>query len=207
MALLTLFSDLSRNNKSLLKCPGQVTKSLHNSLKTKIKKMKFLSNFVFLLTLLPAVSQGQKLGYVNSQEILSKMTEVKIANIQLESYEKELAAKGEQMVLLFENQYKLYMNDVNAGLLSKVQMAQKEEELIKKQEEIKNYESEMEMMLEKKQAELFEPIMAKVKNEIDKIGKEGNYSMILDSSQGLLLHATETENLASLLKTKLSIPE
>jgi outer membrane protein len=169
--------------------------------------MKFLSNFVFLLILLPAVSQGQKLGYVNSQEILSKMTEVKIANIQLESYEKELAAKGEQMVLLFENQYKLYMNDVNAGILSKVQMAQKEEELIKKQEEIKNYESEMEMLLEKKQAELFEPIMSKIKDEINKIGKEGNYSMILDSSQGLLLHATETENLAPLLKTKLSIPE
>ncbi len=207
MVLLTLFLDLSRNNNSLLKCLGQVTKSLQNSLKTKIYKMKFLSNLVFLLILLPAVSQGQKLGYVNSQEILSKMTEVKIANIQLESYEKELAAKGEQMVLLFENQYKLYMNDVNAGLLSKVQMSQKEEELVKKQEEIKNYESEMEMMLQKKQSELFEPIMAKVKNEIDKLGKEGNYSMILDSSQGLLLHAIESENLSSVLKTKLGIPE
>src|SRR5690606_7700197 len=110
--------------------------------------------------------------------------EVKIANIQLDAYEKELTAKGEEMVLKFENQYKLYMKEVNSGTLSKVQMANKEQELMAKQEEIKNFESEADEMMEKKRQSLFEPILLKINEEITLLGKEGGYTFILDSAQG-----------------------
>lgn len=159
------------------------------------------------LIILPIFGISQKFGYVNTQEILAKMTDVKIANIQLDAYEKELATKGEEMMLKFENQYKLYMNEVNAGQLSKIQMATKEEELVLKREEIKRFEQEAEMMMEKKRQELFEPILTKIDAEIDKLGKEGNYTMIFDSAQGLLLHASEAENLISIIKTRLGIPD
>lgn len=169
--------------------------------------MKMLFQLSCAILLIPFAGIAQKFGYVNTQEILGKMTEVKIANIQLDSYQKELASKGEEMALLFENQYKLYMNEVNAGKLSKVQMATKEEELMVKQEEIKKYEQEADQMMEKKQQELFTPIYNKIKDEIEKIGKEGNYTFIFDSAQGLLLHAVESENLMTLLKTRLGIPD
>ena len=168
--------------------------------------MKTICKVLFLL-ILPFLSFSQKFGYVNTQEILAKMTDVKIANIQLDAYEKELATKGEEMMLKFENQYKLYMNEVNAGQLSKIQMAAKEEELIKKQEEIKKYEQEAEMMMEKKRQELYEPILEKIRTEIDNLGKEGNYTMIFDSAQGLLLHAVESENLIGIIKNRLGIPD
>lgn len=169
--------------------------------------MNSLVKSFFIIILFPLFSFGQKFGYVNSQEILSKMTEVKIANVQLETYEKELAAKGEEMILLFENEYKLYMNEANSGLLSKVQSAAKEEALMKKQEDIKKYEGDAQALLEKKRMELFEPILLKIKTEIEKLGKEGNYSMIFDSSQGMILHAVESENLLGVLKTRLAIPD
>ena len=168
--------------------------------------MKTICKVLFLL-ILPFLSFSQKFGYVNTQEILAKMTDVKIANIQLDAYEKELATKGEEMMLKFENQYKLYMNEVNAGQLSKIQMAAKEEELIKKQEEIKKYEQEAEMMMEKKRQELYEPILEKIRTEIDNLGKEGNYTMIFDSAQCLLLHAVESENLIGIIKNRLGIPD
>lgn len=167
-------------------------------------KTSFQTLFILIL---PFFGFSQKFGYVNTQEILAKMTDVKIANIQLDAYEKELATKGEEMMLKFENQYKLYMNEVNAGQLSKIQMAAKEEELIQKQEEIKKYEQEAEMMMEKKRQELYEPILAKINSEIEKLGKEGNYTMIFDSAQGLLLHAAEAENLVGIIKTRLGIPD
>lgn len=168
--------------------------------------MKTIFQALILMTL-PFFGISQKLGYVNTQEILAKMTDVKIANIQLDAYEKELATKGEEMMLKFENQYKLYMNEVNAGQLSKVQMAAKEEELVQKQEEIKKYEQEAEMMLEKKRKELYDPILNKIRSEIEKLGKEGNYTMIFDSSQGLLLHAAEAENVIGIIKSRLGIPD
>ncbi|MFZ1705949.1 MAG: OmpH family outer membrane protein [Saprospiraceae bacterium] len=168
--------------------------------------MKFLFSLCLSILLIPMMGFSQKFGYVNTQDILSKMAEVKIANIQLDAYEKELASKGEEMVLLFENEYKLYMNEVNSGNLSKVQMMAKEESLMTKQEEIKQYEQEAELKMEKKQQDLYEPILMKIRTEIDKLGKEGNYTMIFDSAQGILLHAEESENLLATLKTRLGIP-
>ena len=162
---------------------------------------------LFILLFIPFLGISQKIGYVNTQEIFASMTEVKIANIQLDAYEKELQARGEEMVVKFENQYKLYQNDVNSGTLSKVQMANREQELMVKQEEIKTYEQEAEGLLEKKRQELYEPILAKINTEIEKLGKEGGYTFILDSGQGLLLHAVESENLLSTLKMKLGIPQ
>ena len=53
--------------------------------------------------------------------------------------------------------------------------------------------------------ELYKPIIEKVKSEIEKLGKEGGYTMIFDSSGGVLLHAAESENLMPVLKTKLGI--
>lgn len=162
---------------------------------------------VLTFILIPFFGISQKIGYINTQEIFASMTEVKIANIQLEAYEKELQARGEEMVVKFENQYKLYMNEVNSGTLSKVQMASREQELMTKQEEIKNFEQEADGLLEKKRQELYEPILAKINTEIEKLGKEGGYTIILDSGQGLLLHAVESENLLATLKMKLGIPQ
>lgn len=164
-------------------------------------------SLLYILLCLPILSFSQKIGYVNSQEILDKMTEVKIANIQLDAYEKELTAKGEEMVLKFENQYKLYMKEVNSGTLSKVQMATKEQDLMAKQEEIRNFETEADELMEKKRQSLFEPILLKINDEIKKLGQEKGYTLILDSAQGLLLHATEADNLIDDLKSKLGIPE
>lgn len=169
--------------------------------------MKTFFQILCISLIIPSFGLSQKLGYVNTQEILLKMAEVKIANIQLATYEKELTSKGEEMVLLFENEYKLYMNEVNSGILSKVQMAQKEENLMKKQESIKDYEEEAKFLMDKKRQDLYEPILEKVRVEIDKVGKEGNYTMIFDAAQGILLHAMESENLLTLLKTRLGIPD
>ncbi|MBK8079512.1 MAG: hypothetical protein IPK25_04000 [Saprospiraceae bacterium] len=68
-----------------------------------------------------------------------------------------MAAKGEEMILLFENEYKLYMNEANSGLLSKVQSAAKEEALMKKQEDIKKYEGDAQALLEKKEWNCLNP--------------------------------------------------
>ena len=48
-------------------------------------------------------------------------------------------------------------------------------------------------------------VAGEVKAEIEKLGKDGGYTMIFDSSAGMILHAAESENLMTTLKSKLGV--
>lgn len=166
-------------------------------------KHTFLGFIFSTLTLLNV--SAQKFGYINTQELLSSMAEMKLADNQVQALQNDLVSKGEEMVIKFEADYKAYMNEANSGTLSKVQMQQKEEVLVGKQEEIKKYETEIQQKVGMKREELYKPILDKVKSEIEKLGKEGGYTMIFDSSAGMILHAADSENLMPILKAKLGI--
>jgi outer membrane protein len=150
-------------------------------------------------------AQAQKFGYVNTQELLSNMADMKLADNQLQAFQNDMVSKGEQMVIKFESEYKAYMNEANSGTLSKVQMKQKEDVLVAKQEEIKKYENETQLKVIAKREELYKPIIDRVKTEIEKYGKENGFTMIFDSSSGVIIHAADSENLMPVLKTKLGI--
>lgn len=167
--------------------------------------MKQIFSVLTLVLFMFTNSYSQKFGYLNTQELLVSMPELKIADIQLDAMQKELISKGEEMVVRFEADYKAYMNEANSGTLSKVQMQQKEEVLIAKQDELKQYEAEIQNKLALKREELYKPILDKVKMEIEKLGKEGNYTMIFDTAQGMILHAAENEDLLPIMKTKLGV--
>lgn len=167
--------------------------------------MKHTLFAIIFMSIAVAQVSAQKLGYINTQELLSNMAEMKLADNQVTALQNDLYAKGEEMVIKFEADYKAYMTEANSGTLSKVQMQQKEEVLVGKQNDIKKYEAEIQQKVTAKREELYKPVLDKVKAEIEKLGKEGGYTMIFDSSAGMILHAAETENLMPVLKTKLGI--
>lgn len=167
--------------------------------------MKHTLFAIIFMSIAVAQVSAQKLGYINTQELLSNMSEMKLADNQVTALQNDLIAKGEEMVIKFEADYKAYMTEANSGTLSKVQMQQKEEVLVGKQNDIKKYEAEIQQKVTAKREELYKPVLDKVKAEIEKLGKEGGYTMIFDSSAGMILHAAETENLMPVLKTKLGI--
>lgn len=160
---------------------------------------------IFSLLLVFSIQmQAQKFGYINTQELLGEMEELKVADIQVGALQEEMMVKGEKMVKKFEEEYKIFMDEANQGLLSKVQMQQKEEALVAKQEELRNYEAEIQKKVTEKREELYKPVLDKVKNEIEKLGKEGGYTMIFDSSAGMILHAADSENLMAQIKARLN---
>lgn len=167
--------------------------------------MKHTLFAIIFMSIAVAQVSAQKLGYINTQELLYNMSEMKLADNQVTALQNDLYAKGEEMVIKFEADYKAYMTEANSGTLSKVQMQQKEEVLVGKQNDIKKYEAEIQQKVTAKREELYKPVLDKVKAEIEKLGKEGGYTMIFDSSAGMILHAAETENLMPVLKTKLGI--
>lgn len=161
--------------------------------------------FLLAFVVVTISSYGQKFGYVNSQELLLSLVEVKAADNELETFQKQLMAVGQQKVAEFEAEYKKYNEDAQKGILSQVQMQTKEGELAKKQQEIQQYEVEIQNKLGQKREELYKPILDKVKSAIDTYGKENGYTMIFDSSAGAILHAVDTDNLIAPLKAKLGV--
>lgn len=165
--------------------------------------MKKIFSLLTALVLTSAV-YAQKFGYINTQELLSGMTEIKAADTELEAHQTQLVAKGQVMVKDFETAYKAYMEEANKGLISKVQMQKKEEELTQKQTAIQTYEQEIQTKLGQKREELYKPILDKVTETIKSYGKENGYTMIFDTSAGMLLYAVEAENLMDVIKKKLT---
>lgn len=164
-----------------------------------MKKITILLLAVAFSTMLSA----QKFGYVNSQELLVSLPEIKSADTELETLQTVLMTKGKVMVDSFETEYKAYVEKANGGLLSKIQMQTQEEALTKKQQAIQGYEQEIQTLIGQKREQLYKPILDKVTNAIKTYGKDNGYSMIFDTSAGLLLYSIEGDNLMEGIMTKL----
>jgi outer membrane protein len=137
--------------------------------------------------------------------LLSELPEVKAADSDLEAYQKQLVASGETMVKSFETKYQKYAKEAGEGVLSQVQMQQKEAELGQEQQKIQQYEVEVQQKILQKREELYQPILDKVKVALEAIGNEQGYTMIFDASGGVLLHAKESEDVMPLVKAKLGL--
>lgn len=160
---------------------------------------------LILCTTLITGAEAQKFGYVNTALLLSELPEVKAADAELEAYQTQLIADGQNQVKIFEEQYQTYMAAANSGEMSKIEMAQKEDELRKGQQAIQQLEREVENKIQIKRQELLNPILQIVDTQIQSLGKEGGYTFIFDmSAQGAMLYALESENLTDQVRTRLS---
>jgi len=160
---------------------------------------------LFAFVLLAINANAQKFGYVNSNLLLSELPAMKAADSELETYQKQLMASGETMVKAWQEKYQKVAEEVNQGLLSAVQQQAKEQELAGEQQKIQAYELEVQQKLTKKREELIQPILDKVKVAIEAVGKENSYTMIFDSSAGTILHASESDDVLTLVKAKLGL--
>ena len=157
-------------------------------------------SFIFTINI-----NAQKFGYINSTELLMTHPDVKSADSQLQAYQKQLFAKGQQMAQEFQKHYEAYVKDVNSGLLSKIQMQERESALAQEQNKIREYELEMQQKVAKKREELYKPILDKIQNAINEVGKENNYTFIFDAGTGGILHADSSDNVLNLVKAKLGL--
>lgn len=160
---------------------------------------------LFALVFTTISANAQKFGYINSALLLTELPEVKAADSELETYQKQLMATGEKMVKDFEAKYQSIAKEVAEGLLSKVQQQAKEGELAQEQQKIQAYEVEVQQKILKKREELYQPILDKVKVAIEAVGKENGYTMILDASNGTILFGDPSNDVMAQVKTKLGL--
>ena len=173
-----------------------------------MKRLIALAILISLITLVSQNTQAQniKFGHKNSDELIQSMPEFDSANVKLEEFRKDLVNALELMSVELNNKSDAY-NKESKNLTDIVKQT-KEQELVDMNRRIQEFQSTAQQQLQTKQAELFQPIMAKVDKAIKEVGKENGYVYIFSIGQGssiLYYDETKSTDIMTLAKTKLGL--
>ena len=146
----------------------------------KLFKVLFLGIALFLMG---GVASAQvKIAHVNTAEILNAMPEKAKAEKSLEKYYGELQSQLQTMATEYQNKMQDY--EANVATMSNLVKQSKEKEIVDIQNRIQQFQANAEQEFEAKRGELLAPILDKIQNAINAVGKEKGYTYILDLATG-----------------------
>jgi len=148
-------------------------------------KTIFLS---FAMVFLSIVGFSQKFAYIDSEYILSKIPAYDAAKQQLDQYSKEWQGQIEKMRQELDKMYRDYQAD--KVLLTDDMKKKRQEEIIKKDKEIKDLQRKyfgVEGELFKKRQELIKPIQDDIFSKVKEVASDGGYDMIFDVADKTIL--------------------
>jgi outer membrane protein len=150
-----------------------------------------------------------KIGYTNWEYILQMMPEYKQAESELKSYEKQLQAQMELKMKDYQSKLEVYQKDLNNPAIPDIVKQDREKELISLQSTIKEFEENAYTAMQKKEAQLLDPIIKRIQKAIDEVAVENNYTYILSTgsiNNSIILYAkNENDNISDLVLKKLGV--
>ncbi len=136
-----------------------------------------------------ARAQNVKLGYIDSQRIMAEFKEAQDAQKKLDDIVQQWRQERDQMQQQLQELQDQYQKQ--SLLLSDERKREREQEiqnLMAKLYEFDNQKFGAQGEVYKKQAELFEPVYQKIREAIDKVGKDGNFTYIFDVAGGAVVY-------------------
>jgi outer membrane protein len=166
--------------------------------------------FVTLLTL-AVISFGaanaqkaQKIGHINSQELLAAMPESDSAQKKIEALAKEHESVLEEMTVEYNKKLEALNKDY--ATFSDLAKASKEAELQDLQNRIQTFQQSAQDDLQKKRMEFFKPIQDKALKAVNDVAAENGFSYILDSGIGAVVYeGPDAQDILPLVKKKLGL--
>lgn len=149
--------------------------------------------------------QAQNFGFINSQELIQNMAEVKEANANIETYKTQLQKKGQEMVQSLQTKYQSLEQKRAQGELSPKQLEVEGQALKSEEVKISQFEQESQQKIIDKSETLLKPIRDKIQSAIDAVAAENGYAYIFDASLGMILYAEESTDVSNLVKAKLGL--
>lgn len=163
----------------------------------KIKTIFAIAVFMLAGYITQAQSSELKIGYTNVDYILSLMPESKQIEADLVDHERQLTSQLQSKIQEFQQKMEAFQR--GAETMTQIVREDKQEELRNMQASIERFQREADSSLQRKQAELLEPIYTKIQNAIDKVAQDKGYTYIFSSDAGgmpVLLHADESHNIS-----------
>ncbi len=150
------------------------------------------------------MGQEVKLGHINSQEILSLMPE----RAEIEKTLSDLQTQWENELVKMREEYYAKIKefqDKQATMPESIKQA-RQSEIVEIEQRINTFNQTASSDLQKKQQELFAPVIDKVKKAINEVGAENNYTYIFDlSTQSIVYQSPKSNDVTALVKKKLGL--
>jgi len=168
------------------------------------KYINILLVTAFLLSGTNGFAQNYKFGHINTNELFTLMPERDSAQQILQNFAKELEKQLEIMRVELNNKYNDYLNE-QENLTTLIKQT-KEQEINDLDQRIRGFETTAQQELQRKEAELFQPIYEKASNAVQEVAKENKFTYIFDlAARPLIYFSEDSENIMPLVKKKLGI--
>lgn len=155
-------------------------------------------------------SAQQKMGHINSADLLQTMPEMKTADASFQTF-----AKAKQTALELmdaERVKKITVYQDKAKTISEANKEVMEKELMTLGKDIQDMEKRITETQEKsqeelttKRTELYQPVFKKAEDAVKAVAKEKGYAYVFDVSQPGVVYFDGGEDLLNAVKTKLGI--
>lgn len=149
------------------------------------------------------VNAQSKVAHINTTDLVEAMPEMKAAQSQLEklqkTYDTEIKAMSKEL------QAKMVQYDSEAESKSEEENRKRVEEVQGMQNNIAAYRQQALQDLQKKEVDLFQPILDKARTAIQKVARAQGFQYVLDASQGTGVLLADGKDLLADVKKELGI--
>lgn len=166
-----------------------------------MKKMKNITLIVALF--LTTTVFGQKLGHINSNELLMAMPERTTIENEIKKYAQQLESQLGTMTQEYQAKVQNYQS--KEATMTEAIKQDKIKEITNLEERISEFQQTAQKDLQAKEESLLKPIIDKAKNAIEQVAKENSYNYIFDSGVGVLLYQQDSDDIMPLVKKKLGL--
>lgn len=123
-----------------------------------------------------------KIAHINTNELIEAMPQMKTAKAELEKLGKTYEAEIQKMATEYQNKIKQYQAEVETK--TEEENRKRAEEVQTIEQSIRQYQTNAQEDIQKKEGELMKPIFEKAKVAIQKVAKAQGFQYVLDSTQG-----------------------
>src|SRR5262245_14546620 len=166
-------------------------------------KFTLVALALFVAGIMNLQAQTLKFGHINSADLIKMMHETKAADRAQAKYSKTLEDQIKTMTAEYQSKLKTYQDQ--GATMQEAIKATKEKELQDLGDRIQDFQQTAQESVQKKKEELYGPILKKAEDAIKTIAKEKGYSYIFDTSAGVVIFAQPSDDIMSMVKTKLGI--
>lgn len=152
----------------------------------------------------------QKLGHINSSELLQAMPEMKGADASFQAYAKtkqtaleQMDAERQKKIVLYQEKMKT-VSEANKDLVGK-ELENLAKEIQDMEKRITDTQQKSQEELTAKRGELYSPIFKKAEDAVKAVAKEKGYAYVFDISQPGVVYFQTSDDLLAAAKTKLGI--
>lgn len=169
----------------------------------KLIKSILIVAVVTLSSVSAMAQQQQKFAVVSAQELLAKMPEMDSVQIKMEKIQQTLLADMEAT----EKEYTAKVQDFqkNVSSYSETIRAQKEKDIQSIRQRLEEFRNVAQQEVSEQYQLLMTPVQKRLLDAIQKVGKEGGFIFVFDTTSALYVSETLVTDITPLVKTAVGI--